>query len=318
MGLIVFLVIIVVIKGLRVVQQAEVIIIERLGKFHTILDSGLHFIIPFIDIPRKFSWKKSIQDFEGTYYMSMQLERIDLREAVYDFPRQNVITKDNVGIEINGIVYFQITDPKKSVYEINNLPDAIEKLTQTTLRSVIGDMELDQCLSEREKINNELRKIIDDATDKWGVKVNRIELQDINPPKDVREAMEKQMRAERAKRAKILEAEGDKRSAILQSEGAKEATVRNAEGQQASAVLQAQGFAESVTIRATAEAEAIKKITSAFEGKGDPAAYLIAIKYIETMREIGAGDKNKLVFMPYEATGLMGSLGSMKEIFKGV
>ncbi|RME85124.1 MAG: SPFH/Band 7/PHB domain protein [Planctomycetota bacterium] len=303
-------------KGIKIVRQAEVMIIERFGKFQRVLDSGLHFIIPFMDQPRKINWKRALSDYDGTYYIPEQIERIDLREIVYDFPRQNVITKDNVSIEINGLVYFQITDPKKAAYEINNLPEAIEKLTQTTLRSLIGDMELDECLSEREKINTHLCQIIDEATDKWGVKVNRVELQDINPPEDIRTAMEKQMRAERDRRAKILEAEGDKKSAILQAEGKKEAAVRAAEGEKEAKVLHAKGVAEAIAIMADAEAQAIEKVSKALGGASDPASYLIAIKYIEAMKEIGDGDKNKLVFMPYEATSMLGSLGSIKEIFQ--
>lgn len=310
------MVLVVVLKGIKIIRQAEVMIIERFGKFHRILDSGLHFIVPFIDQPRRIVWKRPITDYEGTYYITEEIERLDLREIVYDFPRQYVITRDNVGIEINGLVYFQIMDPKRAVYEINNLPEAIEKLTQTNLRSVIGDMELDQCLSEREQINRQLRQVIDEATDKWGVNITRIELQDISPPADVREAMEKQMRAERDRRAKVLEAEGEKKAAILEAEGRKEAAIRAAEGEKAARILEAEGVAEALLTVAQAEAQAIQKVAEALGEKGDPASYLVALKYMDALKVIGSGKKNKLVFLPYEATGVLGSLGSIKEMFK--
>ncbi|RMD99806.1 MAG: paraslipin, partial [Calditrichaeota bacterium] len=219
-------------KGLIIVKQAEVVIVERLGKYHSTLTSGVNIIWPFLDRPRKINWRFVRTDVNGrTIVIQREVDRIDLRETVYDFPRQNVITKDNVGIEINALLYFQITDPIKSVYEISNLPDAIEKLTQTTLRNVIGELDLDQTLVSRDTINRKLRNILDEATDKWGVKINRVELQDITPPEDVRTAMEKQMKAERDKRAAILEAEGRKRAAILEAEGTREAAIRKAEGE---------------------------------------------------------------------------------------
>ena len=203
--------------GIRIIQQSQTMIIERLGKYHRTLSSGINIIIPIIDQPRKIIWRYVREDFEGRKIVNFKSkDRIDLRETVYDFPKQNVITKDNVGTEINALLYFQIMDPNKALYEIENLPDAIEKLTQTTLRNVIGEMDLDETLTSRDTINSKLRIILDDATNKWGVKVNRVELQDINPPRDIRDAMEKQMRAERDRRAKILEAEGSKKAMILE------------------------------------------------------------------------------------------------------
>jgi len=238
---------------------------------------------------------------------------------VYDFPRQNVITKDNVAIEINALLYFQITDPVKAVYEIANLPDAIEKLTQTTLRNVIGELDLDETLASRDTINAKLRAILDEATDKWGVKVNRVELQDINPPKDIKEAMEKQMRAERDRRAAILEAEGLKRSKILEAEGFREAEINKAEGEKKAKILTAEGEAEARIKVAQAEAEAIMKITKTISAsKGDPANYLIAVRYIEALKEMVSGKENKVVYLPYEATGILSSIGGIKDMLEGI
>ena len=241
--------------------------------------------------------------------------RIDLRETLYDFARQNVITKDNVAIQINALVYFQIIDPVRAVYEINNLPNAIEKLTQTTLRNVIGELDLDETLVSRDTINKKLGAILDEATNKWGVKVNRVELQDISPPADVQETMEKQMRAERDRRATILEAEGAKRSSILQAEGARESAVNQAKGEKEAAVLQAEGQAEALIRMAQAESESIEKVKAALGSNVDPTGYLLGIRYIEALKDMTAGETTKVVFMPYEASGVLGSLGSIKQMF---
>lgn len=312
------LAIIYVIKGVIIVQQAEVVIIERLGKFEKILQSGLNFIIPILEAPRGMIWKVTQKGLDGsTYSFSKERIKIDLREAVYDFPRQNVITKDNVTISINAIIYFQIIDPKSAVYEIQNLSDAIEKLTQTTLRNLVGQLDLDESLVSRDKINHELRAILDEATNKWGVKVNRVELQDIIPPTDIQQAMEKQMRAERDKRANILEAEGLKQAAILKAEGDKLAQINRAEGDKQSAILRADGDAQARVINATAEGNAIKIVIDSIDGKGKPDQYLIAMKYLETLESITAGENNKIVYMPYEATGILSSVDGIKEMFKG-
>lgn len=247
------------------------------------------------------------------------LDRIDMRETVFDFSRQSVITKDNVVTEINALIYFQIVDPVKSVYEINNLPNAIEKLTQTTLRNVLGELDLDQCLSSRDTINTRLRAILDEATNKWGVKVNRVELQDINPPQDIKEAMEKQMRAERSRRAQIIEAEGTKTAAILEAEGRKGADINQAEGERQATILAAEGRAQARLQVAEAEAEAIRKIAEAVATtKADPTQYLIAVRYVEALEKMmdTSNDKSRVVFMPYEASGMMGSVGSIKELLK--
>lgn len=201
----------VAIKGCIIVEQQEVVIVQRLGKYKETLGAGLNFIVPFIDSPKGIYRKVSTTYPDGRTYSYMQKSsRLDLRETVYDFPRQNVITKDNVSISINAVLYFQIINPEKAVYGVENLSEAIEKLTQTTLRQLIGKLELQETLVSRDKINEELRAILDTASDKWGVKVNRIELQDITPPADIQAAMDKQMKAEREKRAMIYEAEGEK------------------------------------------------------------------------------------------------------------
>ncbi len=303
-------------KGVIIVQQAEVVIVERLGKFDRVLQSGFNFIIPIIEAPRAIDWKVTQKGFDGTTYAIIQKRtKIDLREAVYDFPRQNVITKDNVSISINALLYFQIVDPKSAVYEIQNLPDAIEKLTQTNLRNLVGQLDLDESLVSRDKINHELRAILDDATNKWGVKVNRVELQDIIPPSDIQSAMEKQMKAERDRRAAILEAEGLKKSAVLKAEGEKEAAINRAEGEKQANILKAEGIAQARILEADGEKEAIRRIIDALADKGQPDKYLIAMKYLETMKTITSGKDNKIVYMPYEATGILSSVDGIKQMF---
>ena len=313
--LLIVLAIIFVAKGVIIVQQAEVVIIENLGKYSRTLESGLNFIFPIIEAPRGVAWKITQKGIDGnTYSYIKERTKIDLRESVYDFPRQTVITKDNVSISINALLYFQIVDPKSAVYEIQNLPEAIEKLTQTTLRNLVGQLDLDETLVSRDKINVELRSILDEATNKWGVKVNRVELQDIIPPVDIQSAMEKQMKAERDRRAAILEAEGLKKSAILKAEGEKEAAINKAEGTKQAEILKAEGAAKAKLIEADAEKEAIRRITEAFENKGQPDKYLIAMKYLESLQDISRGQNNKVVYMPYEATGILSSIDGIKQM----
>ncbi len=294
--------------ALVIIPQSETKIIERLGRYYATLKPGVNLIIPFIDRA-----KEIVTMSNGRY---LYTSRIDLREQVFDFARQNVITKDNIQMEINALLYFQIVDPFKAVYEINNLPNAIEKLTQTTLRNIIGDMELDQTLTSRDIINSKLRGVLDDATNKWGIKVNRVELQDIIPPSSVLQAMEKQMQAERDKRATILNSEGTKQAQILQSEGEKQAKINRAEAEKQQAILLAEGEAQARIRKAEAEAQAIDRITEAVGKSSNPANYLLAQNYIKMMQELAAGDKSKTVFLPYEASNLMGSLGGIKELFK--
>ncbi len=303
------------VKGFKVIKQAEVMIIERLGKFEKVLDSGIHFIIPLIEVPRGVHWKQVSKAIDGRSYSYIaEKDRIDLRECVYDFPKQNVITRDNVSISINALIYFQIVNPKSAVYEIQNLPQAIEKLTQTTLRNIIGELDLDQTLVSRDTINAKLRAILDEASNKWGVKVNRVELQDVIPPADIQAAMEKQMKAERDRRAAILEAEGLKRAAILRAEGEKESQINVAEGDKTAAILRAQGGAEARIIEADAEKEAIKKIIEAIAGNGQPDKYLIAVRYLETLKQMVEGKDNKVVYMPFEATGILSSVDGIKQM----
>ncbi len=307
-------------SGIKIVHQAETMVIEKFGKYDRTLESGINIIIPIYEKPREIHWRYNKTDFEGNvYFVQKTTNIIDLRETVYDFPRQSVITKDNVSIQINALLYFQIIDPVRSLYEIANLPEAIEKLTQTTLRNVIGELDLDQTLTSRDTINNKLRLILDEATNKWGVKVNRVELQDIKPPKVIQEAMEKQMRAERDRRASILLAEGDKKSSILESEGIRQSKINRAEGERNSAILIAEGEAEARIKVSEAEAKAITLVTEAIKStQADPANYLLAIKYIETLKEMVSGKDNKIVYLPYEASSVIGSIGGIKDMIEGI
>jgi regulator of protease activity HflC (stomatin/prohibitin superfamily) len=301
----IILVISVLSKGLIIVRQAEVVIIERLGKYYKTLPSGLHLIVPIFDRPRSIHWRYVRTDYRGNSVITQRVEnRIDLRETVYDFPRQNVITSDNVTININALLYFQVTDPYKAVYEIGNLPDAIEKLTQTTLRNVIGELELDKTLISRDTINTKLRDILDEATDKWGVKVNRVELQDILPPEEIKTAMEKQMRAERDKRAKILTADGER-----------EYNIRTADGEKMAKIARAEGESQAKILVAEAEKQAIQLVAEAVKStQTDPAQYMLALRYIAAFNDIvKQGDKT--VVVPYETQALLGSIKTLQGIF---
>jgi len=315
-GILVAVVIVLAAKGIKIVQHSKIIIVERLGKYHTTLESGINIIWPFVDKPREIIWRFTLEGHAGqAVYLKKAVTDIDLRETVYDFPSQSVITADNVQIMINAVLYFQITDPVKAVYEVQDLPDAIEKLTQTSLRNVVGDMDLDKTLTSRDTINGTLRNLLEDATNKWGVKVNRVELQDIQPPEEIRAAMEKQMRAERDRRASILEAEGDKESAVLRAEGDRDAAVADAEGARKSEILRAEGDAQARLLRAKAEAEAIRQIIEA-AGEQEAVRYLTALRYIDGLEQIAKRDSggDKLVFMPYESSGVLGALGGIKEL----
>lgn len=315
------LIFIYVIKGFKIVSQSETMIVERLGRYDRTLPAGINIILPIIESTKETVMRSA----NGSTRMSAH---IDLREQVFDFDKQSVITKDNVMTEINALIYFQIVDPVKSVYEIKNLPMAIEKLTQTTLRNVVGELELDETLTSRDTINTKLRTVLDEATNKWGVKVNRVELQDITPPDSIRFAMEKQMQAERDRRAEILKAEGEKQSAILKSEGEKSSEINAAEAERQAKILKAQGEAEAKVLeaeaqakaqimQAEAEAKALKMIAEAVAAQGgDPANYMLAVKYIDGLKEMVSGKDNKTVYLPYEATGVLSSLGGIKDMFK--
>lgn len=317
-AIVILLVISIISAGVKVVPQSETRVIERLGRFHSVLPPGLNFIIPFIDRPKLIYTRKVETSVGGRVVVrTIATKVIDLREQVYDFPSQQVITRDNVTTEINALLYFQIVDPKKAVYEIDNLPNAIEKLTQTSLRNVIGELELDETLTSRDTINSKLQNILDDATNKWGVKVNRVELQDITPPESVRMAMEKQMQAERNRRAEILNAEGQKQSAILLSEGEKTSKINQAEAARQMEILRAEGEAKAIILNAQAEAEAILRVADAVKATDtNPASYMLAMKYIDTLREMTAGKDNKTVYIPYEASSVLSSLGSIRDLFQ--
>jgi regulator of protease activity HflC (stomatin/prohibitin superfamily) len=291
-------------KTIKIVPQATVMLIERLGRFSRVADSGLNVIVPFLDRPRAVYWTNTRPG----------LTSIDLRESFIDLPPQPVITRDNVTIHVDSIVYWQITDPIKAVYEIADLVGSIVQLTITGMRAVMGDMDLDHTLSQRDQISAKLRIILDEATDKWGVKVTRVDVKNINPPEDVRITMEKQMTAERTRRALVLQAEGDRQAAITRAEGEKQAAVTRAEGEKESAVLQAEGAAQARLRQASAEAEAIVRISQAMLGHGNPAQYLITSRYIESLRDMTRTNNSKVIFMPIETSSMLSSVGAIKEM----
>ena len=292
--LIILLVIILIIafKTIKIVRQAEVYIIERLGKFHKVADAGLTIIVPFFDHVRSV---------------------VSMKQQTMDIPPQGVITKDNVTITIDTVVFYKVTDPAKAVYEIQSLKKGIEYLAITTIRDIVGKMDLDSTFSSRDNINQQLRLILDEATDKWGCKIDRVEIKDINPPVDIRDAMEKQMNAERNKRALILQAEGERQSAVTIAEGQKEAAILQAEADRESRIRRAAGEADAIKKVADAKAKEISLIYSAIK-EASPDDKLVQLKSLEALQEIAKGDANK-IFIPFEATKALSSLGSVKEIF---
>ncbi len=291
-------------KTLKIVPQSTVMLIERLGRFNRMATSGLNIIIPFLDNPRSVYWTNTRPGMSS----------IDLREQFIDLPPQPVITRDNVTINVDSVVYWQITDPIKAVYEVADLVGGIVQLTITGMRAVMGEMDLDHTLSSRDQINTKLRIILDEATDKWGVKVTRVDVKNINPPEDVRITMEKQMTAERNRRALVLQAEGERQAAVTRAEGEKQAAVTRAEGEKTSAILQAEGAAQARLQSAAAEAEAIVRIAQAL-GDGDPAQYLITARYIESLRDMTRTQNSKVIFMPMETSSMLSSVGALKEVF---
>ena len=309
-----------ILSCVKIVKQQETMIIERLGTYNRTLSDGMNIIVPVMDRPRPIFWRYKKTDISGIeYVVTAERTTIDLREQVFDFAKQNVITKDNVTIEIDAMLYFQITNTPAAVYEIANMPDATEKLCKTSRRNVVGKLDLDECLTSRDKINSELGQVMDDATDKWGVKVNRVELKDITPPHDIQQAMEKQMRAERDRRAAILTAEGERESAILEAEGIRESQIKRAEGERQAAILEADGEAQARIKVAEAERNAIHLVQEGLQGSSsDPAQYLVAVRYLESLKEMTSGKDNKVVYVPYEATGVLGSLGGIKDLLSGV
>ena len=277
--------------AIKIVQQYEQGLIERFGRYRKTLDPGFHMIVPFIEKVRK----------------------IDMREQVVDVPPQEVITKDNVVVTVDAVVYYQATDPVKLKYNVSNFILAATKLAQTNLRNVVGDMDLDDALTSRETINTELRQILDEATDVWGTRVVRVEIQRIDPPTDVTQAMHRQMKAERERRAVVTEAEGEKRSQILRAEGVKQSRILEAEGQAQAIkeVAEADKF-QKLTV-AEGEGQAIERVFSAIHN-GDPTPDLIAIQYLNALQGIADGKATKL-FLPLETSGILGSLGAISEVF---
>lgn len=302
-------------KSVKIIGQAEVIVVERLGRFHRVARSGLNFLIPFVERPRTLDVRYFEADVSGIKKItSKTTARIDLREQVLNFPSQPVITRDNVTIDIDAVVYYRVADPQKATYAVQNLPYALETLTRTTLRNIVGEMELDSTLASREVINRRMREVIEEASLGWGVDVTRVELQAIEPPHDIQQAMELQMRAERERRATVTQAEATKRAAILEAEGIRESQILKAEAERQASVLRATGLAEARLRMAEAEAEAIRRI-----GESLPAEhvgmYLLGQKYIENLPAITSG-KGTTIFLPAEASGVMAALGGLREMLR--
>ncbi len=287
-------ILIVLMRTIKIVPQKQVKIIERLGKYHRTAEAGLNTILPFLDSVR---------------------ETIDLRELITKIEPQQVITRDNVTMEVDAVIYYLIADPVRATYEVQNLRWGLEQLTLSALRNVIGQLDLDHTLASRDATNTQLRAALDTATQQWGVKVMRIELKNITPPEEIRLTMEKQMTAERTRRAVVTTAEGEKAAAILGAEGQKQSQIVKAEGSKESAILAAEGQAQARLRVAQAEAQAIELVTKALGAIGNPSQYLIAQKYLESLASIAVGAQ-KIVFLPYEASGVMASLGGLKELLE--
>jgi regulator of protease activity HflC (stomatin/prohibitin superfamily) len=286
-------------KGLLVVQQASVAVVERLGRYSRTLEPGLHFIVPFIDSVRPIMLEGRMRRF------------IELREQVMDFPPQGVITKDNVALQVDSVIFFQVTIPQKAVYEVENITLAIRQMAITTMRNIMGELQLDETLASRDTVNTRLRTILDDATDKWGVKVTRVELKNIVPPREIEEAMAKQMKAERERRAVVTEAEGVKTAQLLRAQGERDSSIAEAEGSRQSQILRAQGEAEAMRLVAIARAEATATVYKAII-ETHPTDQLIALRYIEALEDLAKGP-NK-VFVPYQAVGVLGGAGAVKDL----
>ena len=315
LGIIGGFVLLILARSVKIIGQAEVIVVERLGRFHRVARSGLNLLLPFIERPRHLDVRYSETDVTGLRRItSGSTSRIDLREQVLNFPSQPVITKDNVTIDIDAVLYYRIADPQKATYSVQNLPYALETLTKTTLRQIVGEMELDSTLASREMINKRMREVIEEASIGWGVDVTRVELQAIEPPHDIQQAMELQMRAERERRAAVTTAEAGKRAAILEAEGVRESQIRRAEGEREASILRAQGQAEARLTTAQAEAEALQRIAASLP-EGQAAMYLLGQKYLEALPAITQG-KGSTVFLPVEAAGVMGALGGLREVLR--
>jgi len=302
-------------SAFKIVGQAEVMVIERLGRFHRVARSGLNVLIPFVERPRAIDLRYLEADPTGAQKMiARTTTRIDLREQVLNFPSQPVITKDNVTIDIDAVLYYRIADPEKATYAVQNLPYALETLTRTTLRNIVGEMELDATLASRDQINGRMREVIEEAAISWGVDVTRVELQSIDPPRDIQQSMELVMRAERERRAAVTNAEASKRAAILEAEGARESQVRRAEGEREAAVLRAQGLAEARLAMAEAEAEAIRRVAGALP-EGQAATYLLGLKYMEALPSVAQG-RGTTLFLPSEASGVLGAVSALSGVLR--
>ncbi len=302
-------------KSVKIIGQAEVMVIERLGSFHRVGRAGLNILIPLIERPKSLDVRYLESDVGGVKRItSGSTTRIDLREQVLNFPSQPVITKDNVTIDIDAVVYYRVADPQKATYSVQNLPYALETLTKTTLRNIVGEMELDATLTSRDVINKRMREVIEDASMGWGVDVTRVELQSIEPPRDIQQSMELQMRAERERRAAVTNAEATKRAAILEAEGVRESQVLRAEGERDASVLRANGLAVARLAMAHAEADAIKIIAASLPD-GQASTYLLGQKYLEMLPAITAG-KGTTIFLPAEASGMLGALGGLREMLR--
>lgn len=292
------------ITGIRIVPQAKVMVVERLGKFHSVATSGLNILIPFLDSPRPIEMRT------GNRVMRSNL--VDMREQVMGFDTVQVITHDNVNMEVGSVIYYQIVDPAKALYQVENLALAIEQLTMTNLRNIMGGLTLDQTLTSRETVNGKLRMVLDEATEKWGVKVTRVELREIEPPQAIKSAMAKQMTAERERRAEVTKAEGDKSAAILQAEGEKISRILRAEAERDAEIARAEGHKRAMMLEAEGKAEATRLVFEAIhQGRATPE--VIALRYMETLQELGKGD-NKM-FIPYEATAALGAVSAIKDVF---
>jgi regulator of protease activity HflC (stomatin/prohibitin superfamily) len=292
-------------KGLVIVRQSEVMVIERLGSFNRILESGVNIIIPFIERPRAITMIRYLRS--GQDYQSVMNDetRIDRRETVMDFPGQPVVTTDNVTVSINGALYYQIIDPRRAVYEVANMSQAVEVLAKTTLRSVVGKMELDKLFESRAEVNNAIQAEMEEPASKWGVKLTRVEVQDISMPEEVEEAMRLQMAAERKRRATVTEAEGEKTAAIAKAQGQREAAILNAQGDKESAILRAQGEQESIRL-------VLSTIGDSEDNKQTVIGYLLGQSYIKVLPNMAKDGER--VFVPYESSALLGSMGMFRDL----
>jgi regulator of protease activity HflC (stomatin/prohibitin superfamily) len=293
--------------GIRIVPQAKVLVVERLGKFHHVAHSGLNILLPFLDSPRAI-------EMRGPAGRLLRSSTVDMREQVMGFETVPVITHDNVTMNVGSVIYYQVVDPAKALYEIENLGLAIEQLTMTNLRNIMGGLSLDETLTSRETVNTKLRVVLDEATEKWGVKVTRVELREIEPPATIKEAMAKQMTAERERRAEVTKAEGDKAATILQAQGDKESRILRAEAERDATIAQAEGRKKAAVLEAEGKSEATRLLFEAIHsGRATPE--VLALRYLETLQELGRGS-NK-VFVPYEASAALASLGVLKDVFSG-